>query len=121
MTDINNELRDVLRQERDRAEAGRAPGFDDVWAIATATVAQRRRRTRFLSGAAAAAVLIAVVFVSQLRPTEQEWQYVDLDELSSGTSWAAPSDVLLPKHQFDIYGEIPVLIESTDRDGGTLL
>lgn len=121
MTDIDKELRDALRTRQDKAGAGQVPGFDVVWARAETTVAGRRRRFKTMSGIAAAAALVAVVLVSQLRPTEQEWQFVDPDELASSTSWVAPSDILLPKHQFDIYGEIPVLIESTERDGGTLL
>ena len=121
MTDIDNDLRDVLRNRPDNTGAGEVPGFDDVWARAESTVAQRRLRTRAVGGIAAAAALVAIVFVSQLRPTEQEWQFVDPDEFASSTSWVAPSDILLPKHQFDIYGEIPVLIKSTERDGGTLL
>jgi len=37
------------------------------------------------------------------------------------TGWSAPSDSLMPDHQFDIYQDIPVLIESTETYGGTLL
>jgi len=121
MTDTRDELRDVLRQGQDKAEAGQVTDFDSVWAQATTTVARRHRRTRAMGGIAAAAALVAVVLLSQLRPTEQEWRFVDPDEFASTTSWVAPSDVLLPKHRFDIYGEIPVLIESTETDGGTLL
>lgn len=121
MTDIDNELHDALRNGQAKAEAGRIPDFDAVWARAESAIAQRRRRTRTIGGIAAAVALVAVVFASQLRQTEQEWQFVDPDEFASTTSWVAPSDVLLPKHRFDIYGEIPVLIESTDIDRGTLL
>ena len=121
MTDTDNTPRAMLRDAQQQAEAGRTSDFDTVWARAESTIVQRRRRTRFMSGIAAAAALVAVIIVSQLRSSEPEWQFVDLDELSGHTSWVAPSDVLLPKHQFDIYGDIPVLIESTDRDGETLL
>ncbi len=41
--------------------------------------------------------------------------------LLENTSWAAPSDVLLPQHRFDIYREIPAFIESTKLEEGTLL
>ena len=121
MTDFDNELRAALRSGQDKAEAGRVPDFDIVWGRATAQAAERRRRTRMLGGIAAAVALVAIVLVGQLRPTPPEWQFVDPDDLASSTNWVAPSDILLPKHQFDIYGEIPVLIESTERDGGTLL
>ena len=121
MTDTDNALQDAFRQGQQAVEAGRVPDFDAVWAGAESTVAQRRRRTVAVGGLAAAAALIAVVVIGQMRPVELDWQYVDPDELASGTSWAAPSDILLPEHQFDIYREIPVLIESTGTDGGTLL
>lgn len=121
MSDIDNKLREALRHGQDQAEAGHLPDFDTVWARAEASIAQRRRRTRVIGGMAAAVALVTVVFISQLRQTEQEWEFVDPDEFASSTSWVAPSDVLLPKHQFDIYGELPVFIESTDRDRGTLL
>ncbi len=121
MTDIDKSMRDKLRDGQREAEAGLTSDFDAVWSGAESTVARRRRRTRLVGGIAAVVTLVTLGFVSQLPVTEQQWQFIDPDELASSTSWAAPSDVLLPKHQFDIYEEIPVLIESTDRDGGTLL
>ena len=121
MTDIDKQLQDALRNGQAKVEAGRTPDFETVWARAESAIVQRRRRARAVGGIAAAVALVAVVFASQLRQAEQEWQFVDPDEFASSTSWVAPSDVLLPKHRFDIYGEIPVLIESTDEDRGTLL
>jgi hypothetical protein len=124
MTDIDNELRDALRRGQEQAEAGRIPAFNVVWDRAESTIAERpeqRRRARVIGGIAAAIALVAVVFASQLHQAEQQWQFVDPSELATSTSWVAPSDVLLPKRQFDIFGEIPVLIESTDSDRGTLL
>jgi len=121
MTDIDKQLHDALRNGQAKAEAGRIPDFDMVWVRAESEIVQRRRRIRAVGGIAAAAALVAVIFTSQFRPTDQEWEFVDPDEFASSTSWVAPSDVLLPKHRFDIYGDIPVLIESTDEDRGTLL
>lgn len=121
MTDTDFELRKALQKGQRAAEADRVPAFDEVWAGAEAQVARRKRRVRALGGLATAAAVVAVVAIGLMRPAEQEWQYVDPDELASGTSWVAPSDVLLPEHQFDIYGEVPVLIESTETDGGALL
>lgn len=121
MSDIDNTLRKALRHGQAHAEAGQLPDFDTVWARAEASVAQRRRRTRAIGGLAAAAALVAFVVIGQLRPVEQSWQFVDPDDFASSTSWVAPSDVLLPEHRFDIYGEIPVLIESTKDDEGALL
>jgi hypothetical protein len=121
MTDIDKELRDALRKGQERAEAGRIPDFNTSWSRAERIAVQQRRRIGAMVGVAAAAALVAVAFVSQQRQVDQDWLFVNPDELASSTSWTAPSDILLPKHQFDIYGEIPVLIESTERDGGTLL
>ena len=120
MSDIDNRLRRALRHGQGLAEAGQLPDFDTVWASAEASVVQRRRRARAIGGLAAAAV-VAIVLVVPPRPVEQDWQFVDPDELARSTNWVAPSDVLLPERQFDIYGEIPVLIESTRSDKGALL
>lgn len=121
MTDIEHTLREALQQGQKDAEAGRAPDFDTVFAAAEASVSQRRRRTTAMGGIAAAIAVVAVLVIGQMRPAERDWQYVDPDEFANSTSWAAPSDVLLPEHRFDIFGDIPVLIESTDTDEGALL
>lgn len=113
MSDINS----VLRRSQRAVEAGRVPDFDRVWAAAEAQ-AGRRRRPWVLGGIAAAAVASIVWFV---QPGEQAWQFVDPEDLASGTRWVAPSDVLLPERQFDIFKEVPVLIESTETGEGALL
>jgi len=120
MTKTDKQLQAALQQGHSEAEAGRVPAFDSVWAGAEARIGQRRRRIRAVGGLAAAA-LIAVVVIGQLRPVEPDWQFIDPNEIAGSTSWTAPSDVLLPTHRFDIYRDIPVLIESTETDGGTLL
>ena len=121
MTEFEDRLLDALpRQQRD-IEAGRVPEFDDVWAGAQQRVARRRRRYRAVGGLAGVAAVVAVVAFGLMRPAELEWQYVNPEDFESSTSWVAPSDVLLPERRFDIYGEIPVLIESTGSDEGALL
>ena len=120
-TDLERTMRDALPQGLAEAEAGPVPGFDAVWAAAEARVSRQRRRMTAIGGIAAGVAVVAVLVISQLQPTERDWHYVDPDEFASSTSWAAPSDVLLPEHQFDIYGEIPVLIESTGTSEGALL
>lgn len=120
MTDSDTTLRDLLKQGQNEAEQGRAPGFDATWATAEARASARRNHGWMVGGAAVAAIAVAIT-VGLLRPAEQDWQFVNPDIFESGTSWVAPSDVLLPEHQFDIYNDIPVLIESTKTEGGTLL
>lgn len=121
MTDSERRLRDAMRQGQSEAEAGRVPDFDTTWAAAAAAAQRGRRRITALGSLAAAVALVAVVVVSQMRPAETDWQFVDPDEFADSTSWVAPSDVLLPEHRFDIYGDIPVLIESTGSEEGALL
>jgi hypothetical protein len=121
MTEFENRLKDTLPQQQRDMEAGGIPDFDSVWAGAEARIAERRRRYRAVGGIAAAAAVVAVVAIGLMRPADVEWQYVNPDDFESSTSWVAPSDVLLPEHRFDIYGEIPVLIESTVSDEGALL
>ena len=113
MTDIKH----ALRQAQRAAEAGRVSEFDTVWAAAEEQAGKRRRP--WALAAVAAAVVAGIVWIAQ--PEEQAWQYVDPDDLASSTSWVAPSDVLLPQRQFDIFKEIPVLIESTSTIEGALL
>ena len=121
MTDFEKQTQAVLKQGHGEAEAGHVPDFESVWTGAEEKVARRRRRVRVVGGMAAAAALVAVVVIGQLRPVEQDWQFIDPNEIAGSTSWTAPSDILLPTHQFDIYRDIPVLIESTGENGGTLL
>ena len=77
-------------------------------------------RQRWLAGSAAVAAALAIAFGLHA-PTEDELRYIDADELLETTGWSAPSDSLLPDHAFDIYEDIPVLIESTETYGGALL
>ena len=116
----DTQLRQELRRGVAGIEAGRVPEFEDVFAAAETQVAVTRRRQRIAGGVVAAIALAAVV--ASLLPTRQpEWQYVDPEQFTNTTSWAAPSDVLLPQHSVDIYEEIPVFIEETKIDGGSLL
>jgi hypothetical protein len=116
----DEQLRQELQRDVAGIETGRVPEFEGVFAAAEAQVAVTRRHRRMLGGAVAAVALAAVV--ASLLPTRQpEWQYVDPEQFTNTTSWAAPSDVLLPQHSVDIYEEIPVFIEGTNIDGGSLL
>lgn len=116
MTDSDDRLRTALSGAQARKEAGRAPDFDLVWTGAENKVRSRRRRG-MMAGSAA---VLALAFV-MLWPSGDEMQYIDTAELLETTSWSAPSDSLLPEHHFDIYGEVPVLIEPAETYGGALL
>ncbi len=120
MNDTDTTMCDQLRRGQGEVERGRDPGFEAAWAAAEIRASRYSRRGWVAGGALAAAVVIAIA-AGLLRPADRDWQYVSLEELESSTSWVAPSDVLLPKHQFDIYNEIPVLIESTETERGALL
>lgn len=121
MNSDDKTLRDGLRKAQRQAE-GKAPDFETIFGAAerqSCDPLRDRRRVRF-AGLAAAAVLAVLAF-SLLPTTEDEFTYVDLEELVATTYWSAPSDSLLPVHQFDIYREIPELFESTDAYEGALL
>ena len=123
---MNNPEKTVQRQVKQAqqdAEADRVPDFSTTWAAAEARASAGRRRGWMAGSAATAAVVaaIAVITVGLLRPVEQDWQFVNPDVFENSTSWAAPSDILLPEHRVDIYREIPVLIESTKTEEGALL
>lgn len=120
MTDSDTKLREALRNAQENVESGRVPPFGSVWAAATVRARTMRRRRRAIVGSVAAAA-VAVFAFGLLVPRGVEPQFIDADELLGTTSWSAPSDGLLPEHRFDIYDEIPVLIESTETYGGALL
>ncbi len=120
MTDSDSRIRDALRAEQAGREAGRVPEFEATFAAAESRAATGIRRRRMAFGLAAVASVVAIA-TSLLLPREEEWQYINPDDLANSTVWVAPSDVLLPEHSIDIYRDIPVLIESTDSNGGALL
>lgn len=119
MTDEKDRLEEQVRQSWPAIEAGRAPSFADAWQAAGRRYRMNRRRNRLLAGAAA--VFVAVIAGALLQESPGSGGYVEIDELMSSTSWYAPSDVLLPEHEFDIYQDLPSLLESTETAGGSLL
>lgn len=120
MTDSDTRLGSALRDAQAHAEGDAAPDFSRVWDAARARAAADRNRRRLLAASGAVAAVLAIV-VGLPTPSEDEWRYIDADELLQTTGWSAPSDSLLPDREFDIYRDIPVLIESTDNYGGALL
>ena len=120
MTDSDNRLVNALRDAYAHAEGDVPPDFSRVWAAASARAAAARHRRHLLVASGAVAAVLAIAFGLRT-PSENEWRYIDADELLQTTGWSAPSDSLLPDREFDIYRDIPVLIESTDNYGGALL
>ncbi len=120
MTEADNTIREALRSEQAQRETGRAPAFDELFGAAEVQATRDVRRRRAAFGIAAVTSIVAIAALLLL-PRETQWQYVNPEDLAMGTTWVAPSDVLLPEHSVDIYRDIPVLIESTDSNGGALL
>lgn len=115
-------LQSLLTPAFEDAERGDSPSFDELWARAEHTASASRRR--YLSaGAVAVIALLAVIVTMSLRPDQADIadDYLIADALMNSTTWSAPSDRLLPEHQFDIYRDIPFPAVSTDRLEGTLL
>lgn len=88
-----------------------APAFDETWRRAEARLATSRRQYARLAAVAVTLGVVAAVF--GVRSTVDEPQYIEMAELLNSTYWAAPSDVLLPQREFDIYQDLPELFEST--------
>lgn len=103
-----------------KQQGDRVPGFAATWRAAQARHATNK--ASYLRLASAAALVAAVLIGFNLQtPQSDDTTFIELAELMESTSWSAPSDVLLPEHQFDIYQDMPVLIESTQTAGGSLL
>jgi len=93
-------------------DSNRTPPFSDMWQAAEKRYALARRRYRRVASAAAI-IAISVVAGNWSSLPSQQLTFIELADLLESTSWSAPSDALLPEHQFDIYQEIPRLTEST--------
>ncbi len=111
---------DTLRRRVREAwpEPSQAPPFEATWAAAE----RRRGGRRYgygLGGAAAAVTAAVIILISNGAPPAGD--YLEVADLMNSTYWAAPSDVLLPEREFDIYQDLPELFESTDPAGGALL
>ena len=117
MNNDDETLRSIL-QPLQQSEDSVAPSFDAIF-LAAENQVRNTSRKRYLSLAGAGA--IAALVFALVPVNEDELIYVDLEELIASTSWSAPSDSLLPHHEFDIYRGLPRLIESTDTDEGALL
>ncbi len=116
------ELQERLRSALRSKQGDDAPAFDAMWTNSEKQYrAARSGYQRFAGAAAVVAVAVTLFLLLPPNGNDTEGIYLTEEDLMSSTHWLAPSDVLLPEHQFDIYGELPVLIETNDLDEGSLL
>lgn len=118
----DDDVRLAKRCRNTMPTAGAAPPFDAMLASAERRYRQvRRRRLRHGSAAAIAALAVAVFLAVDRDDPVPAGDYVEIAELMSSTRWIAPSDVLLPRHEIDLYGELPAIPASTKPAQGALL
>ncbi len=98
---------------------GTVPDFEQTFAAAGNRYRNEKRRRAVGSIAAAFAVLGIVSMLWMSGRTADD--YVSAETLMATTYWTAPSDVLLPRPEIDIYQDLPILIESTNFNEGALL
>lgn len=96
------------------------PAFEATLLAASRKAGRRRHGMHLLAAAAVAAIAVAVL-LDQRGPGEHTLEYIEMAELMDSTTWSAPSDSLLPDRRFDIYQDLPTLMESTEVSGGALL
>jgi uncharacterized membrane protein len=119
MQDSKDTLRDAVNSAFKSAAGHRQASFERLWQKAEQQHAASRRRYRWFAGTAATAAAV-VIALNLHTPAEQD-AYIEIAELLDSTYWSAPSDVLLPDREFDIYQDLPVLFESTEPAEGALL
>lgn len=118
----DNELHDKVGEALRRAGSHAVPDFEKVWSAAEQEVQRSRRRYATFGGIAAALAVVAIVVGNWNAPTNEIGDdYLIADAILNSTQWVAPSDALMPQHQFDIYQEMNFLDESTDIQDGSLL
>jgi hypothetical protein len=120
MSDMNTkeQLQDALAT----VHAEQPPAFADVWAAAERQYERSRKRYAGIVGIAAAIVLAVSAFsIWSANEADMADDFLIADALMNSTQWSAPSDLLMPEHQFDIYQDIPFLMESTNTQEGSLL
>lgn len=100
----------------------RIPSFNETWVCAEAEFVRTSNQHRRVGGLVAAALVVGIAIA--FWPTQQAEfsdDFLIADGLLNSTLWSAPTDTLMPEHQFDIYQELPFLLESTEGQEGSLL
>lgn len=116
----DHEIRQQVKKAFDERHNKTPPRFDEVWSAAESRLGGERRRYATFAGIAAVLAIVVIGFISAQDPRVSD-EYLIADALLNRTHWAAPSDVLLPQHEYDIYREVPSLVEPTNFDEGSLL
>ena len=116
----DEELKKGLKKAFAAVES-KPPSFNEAMAAAASRQARSALRWKAVAGVAAITVLAVAVSLLQERPAEFVDEYLIADALMNSTSWTAPSDSLMPEHQFDIYREVPFPDPSTISEEGSLL
>lgn len=115
-------LTESIRKAFDAKVGETIPEFGATWIAAEARVQTSKRRIRIIVGMAASIAVVAVIF--NMLPPRQPPPLPDSElaaVLMSSLLWNAPSDSLMPEHLFDIYQDVPEIIQSTDLTKGLLL
>lgn len=117
-----NEQNRKIRQAFAAADTVQVPAFEKVLAAAERQAGRSLYRYVKIGSVAAAVAVLAVVIGNWPSQTGNNTdEFMIANALMNTTQWSAPSDALLPTHRFDIYQEIPVLMESTEVQEGSLL
>lgn len=117
MSNEDEKLYAVLGLSQRHAD-GSVPDFEVIFGAAERRL-RDRRRIRFAG--VAAAVGLTVMALGLLPTAQDDFTYVDLEELTATTRWSAPSDTLLPEYRIDLYRDLPQIFESTYSEEGALL
>ncbi|MDJ0909394.1 MAG: hypothetical protein QNI99_09370 [Woeseiaceae bacterium] len=120
MSNDDKRIAEALKQ--DAPEPVEPPHFDEVFGRAEAEYHWQTWRRYLSVGAAVASVAAVAVALLILAPEEAPLpETLQITGLLDSTSWVAPSDVLLPEHEFDIFEELPEPMGSTESAEGALL
>lgn len=120
---MNNDEARIAGKVRDAMpQSGDAPDFDAVFAAAERRHRRRRgQRIRYGAAAAVGALVVATFLVVDQDKPAQDGNYIEIAEIMNSTQWSAPSDVLLPRREIDIYSDLPEIPVSTESAQGALL
>jgi hypothetical protein len=118
----DNELKRKLRESLQSMSGGDVPEFAVMWAnVERQHRAARKRYQRFAGTAIAVAVAVVAIMMRPPGGNDVTASYLSEEDLMSSTQWQAPSDVLLPERRFEIYTEVPELIDTNELHEESLL